>query len=49
MCSPTDSNQWYDDYNKVWGYKNFWDSGEKIDLVKNKNQTNFILNSKLFY
>ncbi len=36
MCSPTDSNQWYDDYNKIWGYKNFWDSGEKIDLVKNK-------------
>ena len=36
MWSPTDSNQWYDDYNKIWGYKNFWDSGEKIDLVKNK-------------
>ena len=36
MCSPTDSNQWYDDYNKVWGYNAFYDSGEKIDLVKNK-------------
>jgi hypothetical protein len=35
MCSPTDSNQWYDDYNAVWGYDNFYDSGEKIKLVKN--------------
>lgn len=36
MCSPTDSNQWYDDYNKIWGYKSFMDSHEKIELVKNK-------------
>ena len=36
MCSPTDSNQWYDDYNAVWGYDHFWDSGEKIQLEKNK-------------
>ena len=35
MCSPTDSDQWYDDYNAVWGYEHFWDSGKKIPLVKN--------------
>jgi MoaA/NifB/PqqE/SkfB family radical SAM enzyme len=35
MCSPTDSDQWYDDYNSVWGYEFFWDSGEKIPLEKN--------------
>tara|TARA_B110000240_G_scaffold191752_1_gene234807 strand:+ start:4034 stop:5491 length:1458 start_codon:yes stop_codon:yes gene_type:complete len=35
MCSPTDSDQWYDDYNAVWGYDHFWDSGEKIMLEKN--------------
>ena len=34
MCSPTDSNQWYDDYNAVWGYDRFWDSGEKIPIRK---------------
>lgn len=35
MCSPTDSDQWYDDYNAIWGYDYFWDSGKKIPLVKN--------------
>ena len=34
MCSPTDSNQWYDDYNAVWGYNSFRDSEEKINLIK---------------
>ncbi len=36
MCGPTDSNQWYDDHNKIWGYKYFTDSGEKIQLVSDK-------------
>ena len=36
MCSPTDSNQWYDDYNKIWGYQHFTDSGEKIQLISDK-------------
>lgn len=34
MCSPTDSNQWYDDYKNIWGYDYFWESGKKIKLEK---------------
>lgn len=38
MCSPLDSNQWYDDYVDIWGYKNFTlDTGEKVKLIKNIN------------
>lgn len=45
MCSPTDSDQWYDDYNAVWGYDHFWDSGEKIMLEKNaKNKLQPVTN-----
>jgi len=36
MCSPTDSNKWYDDYNQIWGDKFFTDSGKKIQLVFDK-------------
>ena len=42
MCSPTDSNKWYDDYSAVWGYKHFYKSGERINLIpdsKNKLRT----------
>ena len=35
MCGPGDSNQWYDDYNKIWGYDHFFDNGKKIFLEKN--------------
>lgn len=34
MCSPNDSNQWYDDYNAVWGYSSFRDGEDRINLVK---------------
>lgn len=35
MCSPTDSNQWYDDHVNIWGNNSFWESGKKITLTKN--------------
>ena len=35
MCSPTDSNQWYDDYYALWGHKAFTDSNKRIELVEN--------------
>lgn len=37
MCSPTDSDQWYDDYAAIWKTNYFWDSRKKIDLVPNAN------------
>lgn len=37
MCSPTDSSQWYDDWNAIWGYEYYWESKRKIPLVKNEN------------
>lgn len=36
MCGPNDSDQWYDDFNAVWGYDFFWENKEKIPLVKNE-------------
>ena len=33
MCSPTDSSKWYDDYSAVWGYKHFYKSGERVNLI----------------
>lgn len=35
MCGPTDSDQWYDDYEAVWKEGFFYDSGRKISLEKN--------------
>ena len=37
MCSPTDSDQWYDDYAAIWNTPYFWDSKKKINLVPNIN------------
>lgn len=37
MCSPTDSDQWYDDYAAIWNTNYFWDSKKKIELVPNVN------------
>ena len=37
MCSPTDSDQWYDDYAAIWNTTYFWDSKKKIELVPNIN------------
>ena len=38
MCGPTDSNKWYDDYSAVWGYRYFYKSGERINLVTNSEK-----------
>ena len=38
MCGPTDSNQWYNDWVKMWGKPHFQDSHGKVELVKQKNR-----------
>ena len=37
MCSPTDSDQWYDDYAAVWNTTHFWDNKKQINLAPNIN------------
>lgn len=36
MCGPTDSEQWYDEYVKLWGYTAFDEGGEEVRLEQNE-------------
>jgi len=38
MCSPTDSDRWYDDYVAMWGVTKCNGGGSTVELVKNNNR-----------